>query len=121
MRKIHISDSDSKNTFVHFLPIKASSNEVRAFGKEKVFSKRLLISGENNDYENLVNVICDGIVNREDIEHCKKVILQTLNEDVNLKYMDMNNIIETIIKLSYKYNVAGNIPFTFCKNFKTAC
>ena len=53
MRKIHISDSDSKNTFVHFLPIKASSNEVRAFGKEKVFSKRLLISGENNDYENL--------------------------------------------------------------------
>ena len=55
MRKIHISDSDSKNTFVHFLPIKASSNEVRAFGKEKVFSKRLLISGENNDYENLLS------------------------------------------------------------------
>ena len=53
MRKIHISDSDSKNTFVHFLPIKASSNEFRAFGQEKVFSKRLLISGENNDYENL--------------------------------------------------------------------
>ena len=55
MRKIHISDSDSKNTFVHFFPIKASSNEVRAFGKEKVFSKRLLISGENNDYENLLS------------------------------------------------------------------
>ena len=53
MRKIHISDSDSKNTFVHFLPIKASSNEVRAFGKEKVFSKRFIISGENSDYENL--------------------------------------------------------------------
>ena len=40
---------------MHFLPIKASSNEVRAFGKEKVFSKRLLISGENNDYENLLS------------------------------------------------------------------
>ncbi len=51
MRKIHISDSNSKNTFVHFLPIKATSNTVRAYGKEKVFSKRLLISGENNDYE----------------------------------------------------------------------
>ena len=53
MRKIHISDSDSKNTFVHFLPIKASSNEVRAFGKERVFSKRFIISGENSEYENL--------------------------------------------------------------------
>ena len=55
MRKIHISDSDSKNTFVHFLPIKASSNEFRAFGQEKVFSKRLIIYGENNDYENLLS------------------------------------------------------------------
>ncbi len=55
MRKIHISDSDSKNTFVHFLPIKASSKEVRAFGKEKVFSKRFIISGENSDYENLLS------------------------------------------------------------------
>ena len=67
----------------------------------KEFYKNIL----NNDYENLVNVICDGIVNRKDIEHCKKVILQTLNEDVNLKYMDMNNIIETIIKLSYKLDI----------------
>ena len=55
MRKIHISDSNSKNTFVHFLPIKASSNEVKAFGKEKVYSKRLIISGENSDYENLLS------------------------------------------------------------------
>ena len=53
MRKIHISDSNSKNTFVHFAPIKAPSNPVRAFGKEKVFSKRFIISGENSDYENL--------------------------------------------------------------------
>ena len=55
MRKIHISDSNSKNTFVHFLPIKASSNAIRAFGKEKVFSKKLIISGENIAYENLVS------------------------------------------------------------------
>ncbi len=53
MRKIHISDSNSKNTFVHFTPIKAPPNPIRAFGKQKVFSKRLIISGENNDYENL--------------------------------------------------------------------
>ena len=53
MRKIHISDSNSKNTFVHFTPIKAPANPIRAFGKQKVFSKRLIISGENNDYENL--------------------------------------------------------------------
>ena len=55
MRKIHISDSDSKNTFVHFLPIKASSKEVRSFGKEKVFSKRFVIYGENSDYEDLLS------------------------------------------------------------------
>ena len=53
MRKIHISDSNSKNTFVHFSPIKAPSNPVRAFGKKKIFSKRLLLSGENSDYESL--------------------------------------------------------------------
>ena len=53
MRKIHISDSNAKNTFVHFTPIKAPANPIRAFGKQKVFSKRLIISGENNDYENL--------------------------------------------------------------------
>ena len=53
MRKIHISDSNSKNTFVHFSSIKAPSNPVRAFGKEKVFSKRLLLTGENSDYESL--------------------------------------------------------------------
>ena len=53
MRKIHISDSNSKNTFVHFMPIKAPPNPIRAFGKQKVFSKRLIISGEKNDYENL--------------------------------------------------------------------
>ena len=53
MRKIHISDSNSKNTFVHFAPIKAPSNPVRSFGKEKVFSRRLLLSGENSDYESL--------------------------------------------------------------------
>ena len=41
MRKIHISDSNSKNTFVHFSPIKAPSNPNRSFGKEKVFSRRL--------------------------------------------------------------------------------
>ena len=57
MRKIHISDSNSKNTFVHFAPIKAPSNPVRAFGKEKVSSKRLLLSGENSDYESLDKAI----------------------------------------------------------------
>ncbi len=55
MRKIHISDSNSKNTFVHFVPIKCPKNFFRAFGKEKVFSKRLLVSGENNDYESLLS------------------------------------------------------------------
>ena len=55
MRKIHISDSNSKNTFVHFLPIKCPKNPVRSFGKEKVFSKRLLLSGENSDYESLLS------------------------------------------------------------------
>ena len=55
MRKIHISDSDSKNTFVHFLPIKVSSNEFRALAKKRVFSKRLIIYGENNEYENLLS------------------------------------------------------------------
>ncbi len=54
MRKIHISDSNSKNTFVHFSPIKAPSNPVRAFGKQKVYSKRLILSGEKSDYENLL-------------------------------------------------------------------
>ena len=53
MRKIHISDSNSKNTFVHFAPIKAPANPNRSFGKEKVFSRRLLLSGENSDYESL--------------------------------------------------------------------
>ena len=61
MRKIHISDSNSKNTFVHFLPIKAPSNTVRAYGKEKVFSKRLIISGENNDYEILLSKYKDKL------------------------------------------------------------
>ena len=46
MRKIHISDSNSKNTFVHFSPIKAPANPNRSFGKEKVFSRRLLLSGD---------------------------------------------------------------------------
>tara|TARA_Y100001978_G_scaffold81939_1_gene73410 strand:- start:324 stop:1019 length:696 start_codon:yes stop_codon:yes gene_type:complete len=54
MRKIHISDSNAKNTFVHFTPIKLPPNPVRAYGKQKVFSKRLILSGENNDYENLL-------------------------------------------------------------------
>ncbi len=54
MRKIHISDSNSKNTFVHFSPTKAPSNPVRAFGKQKVYSKRLILSGEKSDYENLL-------------------------------------------------------------------
>ena len=54
MRKIHISDSNSKNTFVHFSPIKSPSNPVRAFGKQKVYSKRLILSGEKSDYENLL-------------------------------------------------------------------
>tara|TARA_Y100000589_G_scaffold197325_1_gene186430 strand:+ start:235 stop:885 length:651 start_codon:yes stop_codon:yes gene_type:complete len=40
---------------VHFLPIKASSNAIRAFGKEKVFSKKLIISGENIAYDNLLS------------------------------------------------------------------
>ena len=53
MRKIHISDSNSKNTFVYFAPIKAPANPIRSFGKEKVFSRRLLLSGENSDYESL--------------------------------------------------------------------
>ena len=61
MRKIHISDSNSKNTFVHFLPIKASSNTFRAYGKEKVFSKRLLISGENSHYEILLSKYKDKL------------------------------------------------------------
>ena len=54
MRKIHISDSNAKNTFVHFTPIKLPPYPVRAYGKQKVFSKRLILSGENNDYENLL-------------------------------------------------------------------
>ena len=54
MRKIHISDSNAKNTFVHFTPIKLPPNPERAYGKQKVFSKRLILSGENNDYENLL-------------------------------------------------------------------
>ena len=41
MRKIHISDSNAKNTFVYFAPIKPPKNPLKAFGKEKVFSKRL--------------------------------------------------------------------------------
>ena len=63
MRKIHISDSDSKNTFVHFLPIKVSSNEFRAFVQEKVFSKRLIIYGENNEYEILSSKYKDNTSN----------------------------------------------------------
>jgi len=55
MRKIHISDSNAKNTFVYFAPIKPPKNPLKAFGKERVFSKRVMISGEHNDYENLLN------------------------------------------------------------------
>ena len=55
MRKIHISDSNAKNTFVYFAPIKAPKNPLKAFGKERVFSKRVIISGEQSDYENLLN------------------------------------------------------------------
>ena len=55
MRKIHISDSNAKNTFVYFAPIKPPKNQFKAFGKERVFSKRVIISGEHNDYENLLN------------------------------------------------------------------
>ena len=55
MRKIHISDSNAKNTFVYFAPIKPPKNPLKAFGKERVFSKRVIISGEQSDYENLLN------------------------------------------------------------------
>ena len=55
MRKIHISDSNAKNTFVYFAPIKSPKNPLKAFGKERVFSKRVIISGEQSDYENLLN------------------------------------------------------------------
>ena len=55
MRKIHISDSNAKNTFVYFAPIKTPKNPLKAFGKERVFSKRMIISGEQSDYENLLN------------------------------------------------------------------
>ena len=64
MRKIHISDSNSKNTFVHFLPIKCPKNPVRSFGKEKVFSKRLLLSGENSDYESLLSRYKDKLLQK---------------------------------------------------------
>ena len=37
MRKIHISDSNAKNTFVYFAPIKPPKNPLKAFGKERVF------------------------------------------------------------------------------------
>ncbi len=61
MRKIHISDSNSKNTFVHFAPLKSPTNPIRAFSKKKVFSKRLILSGENNDYENLLSKYQDKL------------------------------------------------------------
>ena len=72
MRKIHISDSNAKNTFVHFTPIKSPPNPIRAFGKKKVFSKRLIVSSEYNDYENLL------------IKYQKKLPEILINEDPEL-------------------------------------
>jgi len=98
MRKIHISDSDSKNTFVHFLPIKASSNEVRAFGKEKVFSKRLIIFGENSDYENLLKKYAERLPQRlidEDPELDLELIGRPVNK-TNTVFIDKENQIMKI-------------------------
>lgn len=72
MRKIHISDSNAKNTFVHFTSIKSPPNPIRAFGQKKVFSKRLIVSAENNDYENLL------------IKYQKKLPEILINEDPEL-------------------------------------
>lgn len=59
----------------------------------------------NNNKEELVNIICEGIINRKDISYCKKIILDTVNNNIDLKYMDMDNIIENILKLCYKLDI----------------
>ena len=55
--------------------------------------------------EELVNIICEGIINRKDISYCKEIILETVNNNIDLKYMDMDNIVENILKLCYKLDI----------------
>lgn len=59
----------------------------------------------NNNKKKLVDVLCDGITNINEIENCKEKILSSVNENIDLRYMDMNNIIRVIIDLCYKLNI----------------
>ena len=98
MRKIHISDSNAKNTFVYFAPIKPPKNPLKAFGKERVFSKRVMISGEHNDYENLLNKYQEKlpeILQDKDPELDLEIIGRPI-EKTNTVFINRNNEIMRI-------------------------
>ena len=98
MRKIHISDSNSKNTLVHFVPIKCPKNLVRAFGKEKVFSKRLLLSGENSDYVSLLSRYKDKLPQKlidEDPELDSELIGRPIEKTNTVFINKKNEIMKT--------------------------
>ena len=98
MRKIHISDSNANNTFVYFAPIKPPKNPLKAFGKERVFSKRLIISGEQSDYENLLNKYQEKlpeILQDKDPELDLEIIGRPI-EKTNTVFINKNNEIMKI-------------------------
>ena len=59
----------------------------------------------NHDLEILVDVISEGIMNIDNLEKTKKIILDIVKNQLDIKYMDMNRVVNVILKNCYQLDI----------------
>jgi predicted unusual protein kinase regulating ubiquinone biosynthesis (AarF/ABC1/UbiB family) len=59
----------------------------------------------NYDLKLLVDVVSEGIINIKNLEESKKILLDIVENQLDIKYMDMNRVVNVILKNCYKLDI----------------